>query len=109
MSDAHADAEQMLSKCRANAHICTGYPQGDLGGICTTFGLVLAFAFMSDYQLRLQAAKRGEIKYLGRECHAKHGGIRYTSNGVCVECMKEKAKTRIDAIRDELKKNSTPA
>ena len=61
---------------------------------------------MSDYQLRLQAAKRGEIKYRGRECHANHGGIRYTSNGICVECMKGKAKARVDKVRELLRHNA---
>lgn len=58
---------------------------------------------MSDYQTRLAAAKRGEIKYQGRQCQANHDGIRYTSNGLCVECVKEKAKTRQDAIRNLLR------
>lgn len=61
---------------------------------------------MSDYQIRLAAAKRGEIKYQGRECHAQHGGIRYTSNGICVECMKAKATERQDKIRDLLKRSN---
>ena len=61
---------------------------------------------MSDYQLRLRAAKAGETKYIGRECHAKHGGLRYTSNGICVECMKEKATARQERIRDLLKRHN---
>jgi len=59
--------------------------------------------YMSDYQLRLSAAQRGEIKYQGRECANNHGGIRYTSNGLCCECVKEKSKTRQDAIRNLLR------
>ena len=61
---------------------------------------------MSDYQLRLAAAEKGEKTYQGRECAQGHGGIRYTSNSVCVECMKAKASARSNTIRDLLKKNS---
>lgn len=61
---------------------------------------------MSDYQIRLAAATKGEIKYLGRECAQAHGGIRYTSNGICVECMKAKATARQDKIRDLLKRSN---
>ena len=62
---------------------------------------------MSDYQLRLAAAEKGEKTYQGRECHASHGGTRYTSNGVCVECMKAKSTARRDKVRDLLKRNAT--
>lgn len=61
---------------------------------------------MSDYQTRLAAAQRGEVKYQGRECAAAHGGIRYTSNGLCVECVKEKAQVRQDRIRKLLRGES---
>lgn len=62
---------------------------------------------MSDYQLRLAAAERGEKTYQGRECHQNHGGLRYTSNGVCVECMKAKSNERRDRVRELLKRNAT--
>lgn len=61
---------------------------------------------MSDYQIRLAAAKRGEIKYKGRECALNHGGIRYTSNGICVECMKAKSTARQEKIRELLKRSN---
>ena len=61
---------------------------------------------MSDYQTRLAAAERGETKYQGRECAQRHGGLRYTSNGVCVECMKDKSNARRDKIRELLKRTN---
>ena len=61
---------------------------------------------MSDYQLRLAAAAKGEKTYQGRQCAQGHGGTRYTSNSVCVECMKAKAAARSNAVRDLLKRNA---
>ena len=59
--------------------------------------------------MRLSAAKRGEVKYQGRECAAQHGGIRYTSNGLCVECVKEKSQKRNDRIRNLLRQGGESA
>lgn len=61
---------------------------------------------MSDYQLRLAAARRGDVKYLGRQCAMNHDGTRYTSNGLCVECVKEKAQVRQERIRKLLRGES---
>lgn len=61
---------------------------------------------MSDYQLRLAAAERGEKTYQGKDCEGAHGGLRYTSNGVCIECMKAKSTARRDKVRELLKRNA---
>lgn len=61
---------------------------------------------MSEYQLRLQAAQRGEKRYQGKACDAHPDAFRYTSNGACVECTRERRAGSQDAIRELLKKNS---
>ena len=61
---------------------------------------------MSDYQLRLLAAEKGEKTYQGRQCVSNHGGLRYTSNGICVECMKAKSNARRDKVRELLKRHA---
>lgn len=61
---------------------------------------------MSEYQLRLQAAQRGEKRYQGKLCPEHPEALRYTSNGACVECTKSRRAGTHDLIRDLLKKNS---
>ena len=61
---------------------------------------------MSEYELRLQAAEKGEKRYQGRPCLLHPRALRYTSNGACVDCTNERRQTKHDVIRELLKKNS---
>lgn len=61
---------------------------------------------MSEYLLRLQAAKLGAKRYTGKQCAVHPGSQRYTSNGACVECTMAKKNSAHNIIRDLLKKNS---
>lgn len=58
---------------------------------------------MSDYQKRLESAKKGERTFDGKPCKHGHGTKRYTSNGVCVECTAIRSTERTDKIRDALR------
>lgn len=62
---------------------------------------------MTDYEIRLAAAEKGERTYHGRDCGHGHGGTRYTSNGMCVECVKQRSAARQQKLRDILKRNAT--
>lgn len=35
---------------------------------------------------RMDAASKGELKYLGNPCKRGHEGWRYTQSGACIEC-----------------------
>ena len=61
---------------------------------------------MTEYELRLAAAERGEKRYTGKPCEHHAGGQRYTSNGACVHCTAEKAGERVSKIRELLKRNA---
>ena len=61
---------------------------------------------MTDYDLRLEAAQRGEKRYIGKPCEHHAGGQRYTSNGACVICTAEKSSERVEKIRALLKRNA---
>ena len=61
---------------------------------------------MTEYQLRVAAANRGEKRYTGKPCELHAGGQRYTSNGACVHCTAEKAAARMNKVRDLLKRNA---
>ena len=61
---------------------------------------------MTEYDLRIEAAKRGAKRYTGKPCEAHAGGLRYTSNGACVHCTAEKAAARMNKVRDLLKRNA---
>ena len=61
---------------------------------------------MSEYELRLEAAKRGEKRYAGKPCLEHANALRYTSNGACVECTRVRSEGRQDEIRDLLKRNA---
>ena len=61
---------------------------------------------MTEYELRIAAAERGEKRYTGKPCEFHAGGQRYTSNGACVLCTAEKAGKRIGRIRALLKRNA---
>ncbi len=60
----------------------------------------------SEYQLRLQAAERGEKRYIGKPCLEHANAKRYTSNGACVECTRVRRDASHNVIRELLKKNS---
>ena len=62
---------------------------------------------MTEYDLRIEAAKRGDKRYSGKPCEAHAGGQRYTSNGACVHCTAEKAAVRMQRVRDLLKRNAS--
>lgn len=64
---------------------------------------------MSDYQKRLEAAKRGETIYEGKPCKHGHGVKRYTSNGVCIECTALRSTERTGKIRDALREAKADA
>ena len=69
--------------------------------------LCLLYAWlMTEYELRIAAAERGEKRYTGKPCEQHAGGLRYTSNGACVHCTAEKADARIQKIRTLLKRNA---
>lgn len=61
---------------------------------------------MTEYELRFQAAERGEKRYAGKTCDLHPGAQRYTSNGACVDCTNDRRQTKHDVIRELLKKNS---
>ena len=61
---------------------------------------------MTEYELRLAAAQRGEKRYFGKPCELHAGGQRYTSNGACVLCTAEKSSERVEKIRELLKRNA---
>lgn len=39
--------------------------------------------------LRSMAIDAGETKFYGNDCGKSHGGLRYASNGACVDCHYE--------------------
>lgn len=45
-----------------------------------------------------EAERRGLPTYIGKDCAMKHGGLRHTRNGECVECKKADSRLR-DAMR----------
>lgn len=64
---------------------------------------------MRDYQLRLDAAQRGEARYdPGRPCSYGHRAERYVSNGMCVECSRERDRRRYAELQ-RLKRESREA
>ena len=38
---------------------------------------------------KMEALRVGKIKYQGGDCIRKHGGLRYSKSGQCVECVAE--------------------
>lgn len=47
---------------------------------------------------RLEARKQGDKTFQGRDCRKGHGGMRFTSNGACVECTAEGQRKRRGTI-----------
>jgi hypothetical protein len=37
---------------------------------------------------KIAAREAGESRYQGNDCRRKHGGLRYSSTGHCVLCLK---------------------
>jgi hypothetical protein len=51
---------------------------------------------------RLDAAKRGETFYEGRECIRGHGRTRYVLSGTCRECQRLKSLARYERVKAEI-------
>lgn len=51
------------------------------------------------YRTQEEAAHARSEKYLGNPCKYGHDGLRYTSNGSCIECTKAASAARTDRIR----------
>jgi hypothetical protein len=48
---------------------------------------------------RSRALQKGKLTYIGDQCKKGHGGIKYVSDGRCVECSNDKSKmVNIDRI-----------
>ncbi len=73
--------------------------------IALCFGLGYG-SFMTEYELRLEAAHKGEKRYSGKPCLEHANAKRYTINGACVECTRERRAKRGDEIRELLKRNA---
>jgi len=41
---------------------------------------------------RMHAALKGDMRFMGNDCNYGHGGLRYTSNGVCCQCQLSRSK-----------------
>lgn len=52
---------------------------------------------------RLEAAKRGETFYEGKECKRGHGTTRYVISSMCRECQREKSARRYTYIKEQIK------
>ena len=74
-----------------------------MGAYCAYPLFALIYAYMSDYQIRLAAAQRGERTYDGKPCKHGHGTLRYTSNGVCTACTAVRSTERQEKIRQALR------
>ena len=61
---------------------------------------------MSEYKLRLEAARKGEKRYVGKPCPEHADAQRYTSNGACVECTRVRRDSQYTEIRELLKRNA---
>lgn len=50
---------------------------------------------------RRKAAIAGEATFTGQVCvrDKKHGGIRYTLNGACVQCVRDRAERQREELR----------
>lgn len=41
---------------------------------------------------RSQALKKGKLTYIGEQCKRGHGGMKYVSDGRCLECSNDKSR-----------------
>lgn len=53
-------------------------------------------------QERIEAARRGETFFEGKECVKGHGTTRYVLSGQCRECQLEKARLSYRRIKERL-------
>lgn len=51
---------------------------------------------------RLEAARKGETFYEGKECIRGHGTTRYVMSGTCRECQREKSLKRYQRVKEQL-------
>ena len=54
---------------------------------------------------RADARANAARTYQGQDCHAAHGGTRYTSNGTCVQCANAQRIAQGERIKAERKAN----
>ena len=57
---------------------------------------------------RAQARLAHARTYQGQDCHAAHGGTRYTSNGTCVQCANAQRIAQGERIKAERKAKGLP-
>ena len=58
---------------------------------------------MDKQNLRIEAAQRGESKYLGKACKTCGNEVRYVMNSTCVQCHRKAARESVAAFRDRLR------
>ena len=54
-------------------------------------------------ETRLEAAKAGRTKLLGRACPTCESEVRYVTSGQCVGCTKERSAQNVDLVRKTLR------
>ena len=52
---------------------------------------------------RMDAARLGQIKYLGTPCKRGHNGWRYTASGGCIQCLEASNQAYRDNVKTLLK------
>ena len=57
---------------------------------------------------RAEARMTGARTYEGQDCHAAHGGTRYTSNGTCVQCANAQRIAQGERIKADRKAKGLP-
>ena len=57
---------------------------------------------------RADARAYGARTYEGQDCHAAHGGTRYTSNGTCVRCALAQRIAQGERIKADRKAKGLP-
>lgn len=55
-------------------------------------------------EARIEAAMRGDIKFIGKPCRVCGNTTRYTKNGVCVECALRASRQQRKMIKDLMDK-----
>ena len=59
-------------------------------------------------QARAEARNQSARTYQGQDCHAAHGGTRYTSNGTCVQCANAQRIAQGERIKADRKAKGLP-
>lgn len=75
----------------------------------TQRSIPMTILIMDNYTLQREAAMRGERTFQGTICLRNHDGTRYTASGACVQCMKDRARAKHQAIRELLMANEKTA